>query len=334
MGTAIGIGVSPSLTPMLGAGSDPILPSGLWLDPDTWTRTGGRFSIGPDLELDANEGDVFCMDGRDVNGIMKAATNLSPALLTAWSYTPGGGQVVVNGEEVTFTSMPQFEAFRDAVSASPGDERSMNIKLTLISGSLANAKSGLYSSGGTEVSVTDISDMTVGESRIIRHSGTMPGGSTQSRMTAVRNNAVAGLTAVVRIENISHVVGLDPAAGFPVGSAASTSYGADLATVTAPAWPATGRTLTVSRRNYTTGVISSVSTTPAPTAGNYVLDGSTDGNYTYLSRVSNNILTAGQIADQEAVMETILAATPEFCPNWDLVGGEPTYVNGIPTEVP
>jgi len=333
MGTAIGIGVSPSLTSMLGAGSDPILPSGLWLDPDTWTRIGGRFSIGPDLSLDANEGDVFCMDGRDVNGIMKTATNLSTTVIANWSYIPGGGQATVNGDEVTFVNLLQNEGFRDGVAAVATDVRSVNMKLTLVSGALTNARSGLFSSGGVEVSAEDVSDMIVGESRIIKHSGTMPGGSTQSRMTAIRNIGAASLNAVVRIEQISHVVGSDPAAGFPAGSVASASYGDDLATVTAPAWPATGRTLTVSRRNYATGVISSVSTTPAPTAGNYVLDGSTDGNYTYLSRVSNNILTAGQIADQEAVMETILAATPEFCPNWVLVDSEPIYVNGIPIDV-
>ncbi len=320
---------------MLGAGSDPILPSGQWLDPDTWTRTGGRFSIGPDLSLDANEGDVFCMDGRDVNGIVDTHTNLVSTVLddnVAWTVSNGTrGTVTDLGDGLyRFDIIGTGAVLWDASFASASLDRIGSMQARVVSGVAASAAGDFagyrlgasaegtaYNWGGLTSEFQDISfsvtsaDAT--DTAVLRFEGT----STWS----------------LEVQCMRAVDGTKKAAAFPDGSGIGTSYGADLATVTAPAWPATGRTLTVSRRNYTTGVISSVSTTPAPTAGNYVLDGSTDGNYTYLSRVSNNILTAGQIADQEAVMETILAATPEFCPNWVLVDSEPVYVNGIPIEV-
>lgn len=282
MGTAIGIGVSPSLTSMLGAGSDPILPSGLWLDADTWTHTGVRKSIGPDLDLGVNEGDVFCMDGRDVNGIVDAAALIDTNDLSTWNKTAitvaDEGSGVYSMTEDTATNVHRLRTITvgavgvvtfvaEVKKTGAYDEiqfgsviASSTVRFDLVTGLFTNVSAGIIANGAIDMGddywriywTVDYNGASARANIFGYNSGTNYTGN------GIEN---------YRVRNMSFSLGNKVPPSFPFESALGTSCGADLATVTTPAWPATGRTLTVSRRNYATGVISSVSTTPAPTAG-------------------------------------------------------------------
>ena len=334
-------------------GADAILPAGQYLTPTTWTRTGGRYSIGLDLELAVNEGDMFCKDGEEVSGIMSTATSMyerpvKPNLTGPW--TVFGAPVTMTADTNTINGVAINSFQRASVSAfgriMPFQEGGLT---GATAGVTANVFGTVINNTGTSRSVnfffrvkggagglTTLASTTLacapGVPVLVELSGTITNNDrTDLELEINSNEAYSNSDFAYGFCGMS--LGLERSAQFPDSAVQGDSYGDDLATTVAPSWPATGRTLTVSRLKFSDGVISSVSTTPAPTAGNYVLDGSTDGDYQYITRVSNNVLTAGQISDTETILEAKLAATAEICPDWILVGGAPIYTNGVPDTV-
>ncbi len=303
--------ISPALAQVMGI--SPLGPRGQ-LDfsitrarATSWVRAGVRQSALSNGELAANAEDVATSGPAQLWAIIDGAANEIAADSASWPTTFISGSATITdqvGSSATYTHVIEGDRCFDGYLSVATDAVNYSASMEVVSNNFdtdrvmfnhfATGSKILISAGMSGEYFTEWADT----------------GSNQAVRLGPGANDGMGV-GVVTLKNVMVVKGTNER--FPCteeGSAQLASYPKDVATdVGVFDGGASGRTLVVSRLDWTTCEITSQVTT-APTSGDFVRDGATDGNAIYNTAFSNVPISASQEQDLVDLLESELVG---FC---------------------
>jgi len=208
--------------------------------PLTCDRDDPRKSIIDGTDVLADVADLVKVNGIFVSSSLKGDENGCTTIVEDWdNFTGGNVSTPGAGLLVAINSVDGNKVIDQAVAVA-GQVWTATFNLELVSGDPSGFQAGLGENGGGSLDETDISDMSIGETRRISGTGTISGGVTAARIIGLNRVSPAGTgTATIRITNPRLVQSSAPAAGFPDGSPAGTDYPVDILTCT-PVWTPAG----------------------------------------------------------------------------------------------
>lgn len=325
---------------------------GTFIPPTLWTRTGSRFDIHDlGIELGANNADLFCRGTRQTSGIVDAATALNADQIDQYD-TPQGVTIVGDmmtegagagnhrvGHAASITTLPI--AINIKVRRSVGTRNIGFYKNTQLGIERFSIDLGDGSAYGIVGSPT-IGSITLVDGWWHIH-GLLNSVANQFMYIAMDDGSgtlsyTGDGVSSIEIERVATAAGGDVPAFFALNSAAGATYGADLATAeNAFDGGPINRSLITAIKNYTTGVVTSIDSI-APTTGDHVFDGTTDGNTERISWLSDAVITAGEITQAKAALEAVFNVDAGNCSFYALneTTGLPMWVvgTGIPFTAP
>lgn len=310
---AIRKAIVPALSSVIGRISNRTIIPSTRIAYTTWVRNAARQDMFTDaVALAANDPDTKTSGAAEFWGINDAAVNLSDDNPSVGSWLKNN--ITVVGDVYTANAASNYIQNNVSIPAPEGPGVT-NINLTAVtditSGSVQTRDNGGSGSFSDEV---HIPGMRIGDTVSLRIEHDYVGagnGATQLRVI-VQN---LGVGESVRIHGVNTVSSTQASASTPEDSPDTTSFPEDVATH-AGAFDGgiPNRSLVVAKMDLTTGVISSEASI-APTTGDFVRAGSSDGNAIYNSAISDNVLTAPGIADFQNQMENELTGARAF-PNF------------------
>jgi len=273
----------------------------------SWVRAGIRQSALSNGELIANAEDVATSGPAQLWAIIDGAANEIAADSASWpsAFTSGSATITDQvGSSSTFTHVIEGDRCFDGYSSLTTDAVSYSASLDMVSNTIdADRPMFFHFEAAAEI--------TVGAGQTGAYFSTWTDPGTNQGVRVGPGSAGGSGVGVAVIKNVMVVKGTTER--FPcteAGSAQGASYPKDVATDAGVFdGGASGRTLVVSRLDWTTCEITSQVTT-APTSGDFVRDGATDGNAIYNTAFSNAPISAAQEQDLVDLLESELVG---FC---------------------
>ncbi len=242
--TVIGIGIGVGYATKKANGIP--IPLGEFLTPDTWARNTTRFSLATGLLLGLNEPDDYCKGGRHISGISEGAELLrtntnwfTNSVGTGWLVQPEGTTIATQEDSRIVrvqTSPPLAEADRKFWAETGGSGNgpySYTVQvMSNVPGVPQSFELKLGNAGSNEI-ITTIALAATDEWEDVTVIGVTDGAT-----PGVRFLFDGADDTDILIRDPITTVGNKKYPQFPQGSAQGVPYTADVATATAPAWPA------------------------------------------------------------------------------------------------